>query len=230
MSEQTCDLSRCFLCRHCLPEWKPAVATNKHTFSVKKGRTLFREGDPVKGLFFINAGSVKVHKQWKEGKELIVRFAREGDVLGHRGLNEPSYPVTTTALEDSRFCFISTDFLDATLKTNPGFTYALLQFYAAELQKAENRMRNLAHMDVKGRTADALLQLQDLFGSDAAGTIDARISRQDIASYAGTTYETVFKFFNELQERRVLSTSGKSLQINDAAQLRALVAQTPHTP
>ncbi|RYY65741.1 MAG: Crp/Fnr family transcriptional regulator [Chitinophagaceae bacterium] len=196
--------------------------------AVKKGKTLFREGDPVTGIYFIYTGAVKVHKQWTEGKELILRFAKRGDILGHRGLSDKVYPVSTTTLEDSRFCFISTEFLEATLKTNPAFTYEMLYFYADELQKAENRMRNLAHMDVKGRIADALLQLHTFFGSDPAGTIDAKISRQDIASYAGSTYETVFKFFNELSAQGILSTEGKSLRINDPARLRAFVtAQAP---
>ncbi len=38
------------------------------------------------GIWFINRGKFKVHKQWGEDKELIVRLARDGDIVGHRGM------------------------------------------------------------------------------------------------------------------------------------------------
>jgi CRP/FNR family transcriptional regulator len=81
-------------------------------------------------------------------------------------------------------------------------------------------MRDLAHMEVKGRIADAVLELAEVFGMDQNKTIAASITRQDIASYAGTTYETVFKFFTELTQAKIISTSGKSIKINTPDRLK----------
>jgi len=221
MQEVACNVNSCFLCSFCIPAWKEAIALHKKTYQFKKGEDIFREGDPVKGIYFIYTGSVKVYKQWGEQKQLILRFAKAGDILGHRGLGGVvEYPIGATALEDSKACFISNDFLEATLKTNPELTYKLMHFYATELQKAEMRMRDLAHMEVKGRVAEALLELRNIFGVNHDQHIAATITRQDIASYAGTTYETVFKFFNELAEEKIITTNGKSIKINDSELLQ----------
>jgi CRP-like cAMP-binding protein len=221
MQEVACNVSSCFLCSFCIPAWKEAIAFHKKTFQFKKGEEIFREGDPVKGIYFIYTGSVKVYKQWGEQKQLILRFAKAGDILGHRGLGGVvEYPIGATALEDTNACFITNDFLEATLKTNHELSYKLMHFYATELQKAEKRMRDLAHMEVKGRVAEALLELVNVFGVDKHQHIAATITRQDIASYAGTTYETVFKFFNELAEDTIISTNGKSIKINDTSRLQ----------
>ena len=221
MQAVSCNLEDCFLCRFCIPEWKEAIAVKKTTLLVKKGKQLFREGENVKGIFFIYSGSVKIHKQWTDGKELVLRFAKAGDIAGHRGLGGGDhYPVSATALEDTKLCFIANDFLEATLKTNHGLTYTLLQFYAAELQKAEQRMRDLAHMEVKGRVAGALLEIAGFFGLDKDKFIAVPITRQDIASYAGTTYETVFKFFTELVGAKIISTSGKNIRIHEPEKLK----------
>jgi CRP/FNR family transcriptional regulator len=234
MLETVCGLDRCFLCQHCIPEWKEVIANRKQTFSVKKGKTLFREGEKVTGIFFINSGTVKIQTPWTADRELIIRFARSGDIAGHRGLNSyvqrlpdgrssgDVYPVTATAVEDTTACFITNAFLETSLRANPSLTYALMQFYALELQKAEKRMRELIHMEVKGRIAGALLDMEQTFGIDKDRFIAVVLTRQDIASYAGTTYETVFKFFTELVAGKIISTSGKSIRIDKPGELRVL--------
>jgi CRP-like cAMP-binding protein len=224
MKNEHCDLNTCFLCRHCIPEWKEVIAVKKTTLLFKKGEFLFKEGEPVKGIYFLYSGAVKVHKKWVGGKELIIRFAGPGDILGHRGLAAGDmFPVSATALEDSKACFVSNSFLESTLKADHAFTYTLMQFYAAELQKAELRMRNLALMEVKGRIAETLLELQAVYGTAKNKYIRVPVTRQDIAGYAGTTYETVFKLLKILVNAKIIQVSGKSICINKPDKLQALV-------
>ncbi|HCL82340.1 MAG TPA: transcriptional regulator [Chitinophagaceae bacterium] len=221
MANAHCNLNDCFLCRHSIPEWRPLIGLNKETKTFKKGKPVFIEGEPVKGIYFVYAGWVKIHKKWTHPRELIVRFAGPGDVIGHRGLGEEkNYPVSATALDDSTICFVPSDFLESSFKANPNLTYRFMQFYAGELQKAEKRMRDLVHMEVKGRIAGALLEISRLFGTNPEGYIALPISRQDIASYAGTTYETIFKTFNEWMEDTIISTSGKYIRLDKPDKLR----------
>src|SRR6476661_8482609 len=130
---ESCNLSSCFLCMNCIPEWKELIAVRKRTLAFKKGKAIFREGEPVKGIYFIYSGSVKVFKHWEAEKELIIRFARTGEVLGFRGIGgqEETYPISSVALEDTKACFIPNDLLESTLRTNPDFTYKLMLLYAA---------------------------------------------------------------------------------------------------
>jgi CRP-like cAMP-binding protein len=212
----TCDLHSCFLCKMCLDEWVPAIGVHKKNVHFRKGEVIFREGDPVTGIYFVYRGVVKVHKKWGEDKEIILRFANEGSLFGHRGLGlskELVYPISATAVEPVTVCFIDLDFFNASLKTNYGFIRALLGFYAGELQESEEKMRNLAHMQVKGRIANCILALQDKFGRTDEGYINLTLSRQDLASYAGTTYETVFRVTNEFARDELISLSGKDIRI-----------------
>jgi CRP-like cAMP-binding protein len=217
-----CDLKTCFLCRQCLPEWLPAIQANRKNLTFRKGELIFQEGDPVQGIYFVYSGTVKVHKKWGTEKELILRFAQQGDIFGHRGLggHEAVYPISATALEPLNACFIDTEFFKASLKVNPDFIHGLLLFFADELQESERKMRNLAHMQVKGRVVLALLALQEKFGRTPDGAIQMTLSRQDLASLVGATYETVFRIINELAEEELIVVAGKSITVTDADKLK----------
>lgn len=224
ISPDPCDAGSCFLCRHCLPEWKGAIAAAREILQYKKGYMIYREGTEVAGLYFIKDGAVKVHQSWGKDKEIILRFAAAGDVLGHRGQGGPAiFPVSATTLEPTTVCFIPNDFLETTFKTNPSFLYSMMQLYATELQKAELRMRALALTPVKAVVAETLLTIKDIFGVDRAGFIRVPITRSDIADYAGTTYEAVFRLLTEWAAEGLVSTSGKYIRINDDQKLSNLI-------
>ena len=196
------------------------TASHKKTQLFKKGKALFTEGDPVEGIYFLYTGVVKIHAPWIDGREMIIRFTRGGEIAGHRGLGGGAvYPISATALEDTVACFVDNAFLELSFKANPSFTYTLMHLYATELQKAEKRMRELTHRETKGRIAWALLDILEGSGTAPDGTLALKLTRQDIAAYAGTTYETVFKFFAELTTAGVIATSGKDIRIMDPAKL-----------
>ena len=215
-----CDLATCSMCKSCKPEWLKAIDVNRKLIHYNKGESIFQEGDTVNGMYFIFSGLVKVHKKWSDNKELILRFAKVGAIVGHRGLGgDTIYPVSATALAASDICFVDLDFFMATLKVNPDYLFDLMMFFAAELKDSEKRMRNIAHMNTKGRIGQSLITLQDKFGTDADGFINIEISRQDLASYTGTTYETLFKIMNELAEENAIHIDSKRTKLLDNPKL-----------
>lgn len=215
----------CFLCKNSTSEWHLALEVHSKQVKFKRGESIFKENDPVSGFYFVHTGKVKVHKHWgDDGKDLIIKFAKEGDILGHRGLGtEQKYPVSATAVEAVSACFITAGFLQASILVNPALAYQLILFYADELQKAEQGMRDMVHMNVKSRIANSLVKLRDIFGVDESGFINTSLSRQDIASFAGTTYETVFKVFTNWSEEHIIDATGKQISITDEKKLMAQI-------
>lgn len=223
MKKTNCNLNSCFFCQGCSKEWLELTQLKKQTFLFKKNERLLNEGSAVTGMYFMLSGAVKVHKQWGYDKELIIRFARKGDILGIRGFGDTVYRISATALEETMACFIPDEHLQASLRINPALSYKLMLFYATELNNAEQRMSDLAHRDVKGRIADMLLMLHDTFGEGKDHFLQIILSRQDIAAYAGTTYETVFKIFTEWTASGWIKTDGKRIRIRNKKDLKSLI-------
>lgn len=224
--KNVCDTQSCYLCERCLPDWIPAVKANRINYEVKKGQSIFTEDDPVSGIYFIYSGTVKVHKRWDKEKELIIRFGKQGDIIGHLGLGkEAKYPVSATALEPTILCFLDQAFFDSTLKVNPDLTYKLMHLFADELQDSRKSMLDFVHMSVRARIAKSFIALKNKFGVGPDNTINLEISRQDLASFSGASYETLFKVVNDLTLNKIVELTGRRIVILDEARLLNIISQ-----
>lgn len=221
MNEQKTPIhDHCFMCSRVLAEWLPALALHRQTMKIKKGRLVFKEGDKVTGIYFVLKGLIKVHKAWGS-KELILRFAQQGTVLGHRGISslKDTYPISATALEDSLVCYVPMDFFNKSLTINHQFTHDLMMFLADELRQSEEKMLDINLKSVKSRLAKGISLLKRNFGLDADGFITFAINKNDLAAYAGTTYETSFRVMNELQADGLIEVNGKRIKVLDEEKL-----------
>lgn len=215
----------CFLCKYCLPEWQALIDAKATIHHYKKGESIFKAGETLSGFYFIHEGNVKIHKKWKNNKDLIIKFSGAGNILGHRGLSDQKHPVSATALDRVTLCFIDAEFFATTLLVNHQLSYQMVLFFADELQKTEQSMSNMVQMDVKSRIALALLDISHAFGLDQEGYINSSLSKQDIASYAGTTYESLFKTLNDWKEKKLINLSEKKIKIIDAENFRKLMIE-----
>ena len=193
---------------------------NKSNIKCKKGQQFVIEGAPVNGLFFILKGTVKVFRTGINGREQIVRFAKEGEIIGHRGFGtEEYYSIGAIALQDSVLCYFSKEQLQNALLELPKFTYDMMLFYANELNKSENKVKSISQMTVRERVIDTLLYLHRKFG-DLSGFINLQLSRKEYADYAGTTEEQVIRVFSALKKENLIIAKGKKIGIHNLQLLR----------
>ncbi len=209
----TCVNLNCLIKKHVGNEEVKAIVRDKHTLTCKKSQQFIMEGAPIHGLYFIYKGRAKVTKTGIEGREQIVRFANDGDIVGHRGFGtEKTYPIGATALEDITLCTFTSDTLFNVLHKAPAFTFDVLLFYADELNKSENRVRKFAQMSVREKVIDGLLYLSNKFGQTNK-YINIILSRRDIADFAGTTEEQVIRIISSLKKEKLIVTEGKKIGI-----------------
>jgi CRP-like cAMP-binding protein len=185
----------------------------KHSFSCKKSQQFIIEGAPIQGLYFVQKGKVKTVKTGINGREQIVRFTTNGDTVGFRGFGTSKrYFIGAYALEDTVLCYFSNEVMLDILQNVPEFTYDMMLFYAEELNKSENNIRKIAHMNVRERVIDTLLYIYKKFGQ-SNGLININLSRKEIADFAGTTEEQVTRMISALKKEELIHTVGKRIGI-----------------
>jgi len=197
----------------------------KKTLKCKKGQQFIIEGAPVNGLFFIFKGTVKVFRTGINGREQIVRFAKEGEIIGHRGFGtEESYSIGAIALQDAVLCYVSKDDLQKALLENPKFSYDMMLFYANELNRSESKVKSISQMTVRERVIDTLLYIHRKFGN-LRGFLNLPLSRKEYADYAGTTEEQVIRIFSTLKKEGLISAKGKKIGIANVQDLKNEISE-----
>ena len=165
---ESCKHTNCMLFSYCPHSQSGQTFLKKNAiifYHYKKGHQIIVEDNPVMGIFFIQKGKVKVYRSFAKGHDLILRFAKDGEVVGHRGFgSEMIYPISAAALEDATMCFIPKDDFYQLLHHFPKFSFTILLFYADELKRIESRFMNMSKMTVKEKTVDALLEIKKVFG------------------------------------------------------------------
>jgi len=175
----------------------------KHTITCKKSRNFILEGAPVHGLFFVYNGKAKVYKTGINGREQIVRFAKDGEIIGHRGFGAGQfYQVSAETVEDTILCEFTNNILHDMLKAIPNLTFNMMTFYAEELNKSETKVRKFAQMTVREKVIDAILYINRKFGQTNS-FLNVKLSRKEIADFAGTTEEQVIRVISSLKKEKI---------------------------
>ena len=226
------QIDACNLCEgeNCLVRKYSDVLLNNDTdqntvLKCKKGQQFIIEGAPVNGLFFIKKGTVKVFRTGINGREQIVRFAKDCEIIGHRGFGtQEYYSIGAIALQDTELYYFSKEYLQKILIENPSITYDMMLFYANELNRSENKVKSISQMTVRERVIDTLLYIHRKFG-DLRGFLNLPLSRKEYADYAGTTEEQVIRIFSTLKKEGLITAKGKKIGINNVQNLKNEISE-----
>lgn len=185
----------------------------KECGNYKKGQLIFHEGSLPHGVFCVNSGKIKISQTGDEGKEQIIRFSREGDVLGYRSLlSGDKYSSSATAIHDSNVCFIPRETFLSLLEGNSGLSRKLLVLLSNELKEAESKITHIAQKPVRERVAEALLCLKEAYGYEPDGaTINVSLTREEIANIVGTTPESAIRLLSEFRRDNIIDLKGKKI-------------------
>lgn len=191
------------------------VSIQKHCNFYLKGQQIFTEGNSPTGLHCVNKGKIKVSQSGFEGKEQIIRLAKEGDILGYRSLiSGEAYTASAIAIEDSKVCIIPKNLFFEMIQKNPDITGRIMKLLASDLKDAENKITNLAQKPVIERLAEAILMLKEYYGFVRdENSLNITITREEIANIVGTATETAIRILSELKREGIIALDGKKIKI-----------------
>lgn len=195
----------------------------KKTVFFNKGEALFDEGSNVDGIYFIENGTAKLYKLGFNRKEQILRFIKEGDIIGYRALLiDEAYQATAEAMSDLQAIFIPSDVFLHLLEVDSQLSYTMLQKISFELGESSNTVTFLAQKTVRERLAEVLLLLEQKLGTDPEGFIKISLTREEIANLIGTATESAIRLISEFKQDDYIAVEGRNIKILNHEKLKKL--------
>ncbi len=191
--------------------------------SFKRGKTIFRKGEPGRGMMMIVSGRVKITSP-AGGNEAFLAVAGPGEVFGEIALLDGG-PRTAdaVALEDTELLVLDRrDFLPL-VQRHPSAFLSLLEVLCARIRADTEMVEDFLFLDLPARLGRALRRLAEHNGTPVENgvRIDVRFSQRELGKTVGMTRESINKQLRIWRDRKILDIADGHIVILDMEALSA---------
>lgn len=178
--------------------------------------TLFVEGQTARDIVILMEGRVKLSINSSNGKRLVLRIARPGEILGISSALAGN-PYRTTA-ESLYQCCVSalprSDFLDFLVR-QPAARQSIASALSLDYDLACERLRTIGLASTAAAKLALLLLEWSVGGRQTERGIRIHLSltHGEIGEYIGVSRETVTRILNKFKRRRIVDLQGAILTI-----------------
>ncbi|MFZ9115689.1 MAG: cyclic nucleotide-binding domain-containing protein, partial [Burkholderiaceae bacterium] len=204
--------SNCNLRELCLPvglsaneltELDALVANRRR---IKKGASLYTEGDTFTSLFAVRSGFFKTRVTTPDGRDQVTGFQMTGEILGLDGIVNDKHSCDAVALEDSEVCVMPFSRIEEISRSVHSLQNHMHKIMSREIVKDQSIMILLGGMRAEERLAAFLMNLiQRLSARGFSKTeLVLRMTREEIGNYLGMKLETVSRTFSKFADEGLI--------------------------
>jgi CRP/FNR family transcriptional regulator len=191
---------------------------------------VFMEGDPAEWFCIVRSGRIKILRQSRAGKEVVLELLGSGEPFGGVAVIERRpYPASAQAAQASVVLKIPSEAIVTLCERHPGIIRAMALMIGRRLRAAHDSVKSLSVDPVEARLAAALLRLAERDGvrGPRGLTLPFHLTRQSLADMTGTTVESAIRVVSRWQKDGVVRDEGGRLVLIDLDQLRSLAEGQP---
>jgi CRP/FNR family transcriptional regulator len=183
---------------------------------VPAGGTIYREDDTPRCTLVVS-GLVRNFMTSPTGREVTVRYARPGDLLGIATVVGGPAPVAVQMVTDVTLLFLNAATLAAMGRTEPAVGWLLAEEVTRRLYETLEILADQTFGSLRQRVARHLL---DLAASQRRGGQPlAPVTQQALADAVGSVRPAVARVIGELRDAGLVETVPDGIVIRDPARL-----------
>jgi len=200
------------------------LKNESNTNEYKKKQIIYKEGTQPHYLFYILKGKIKTFKTHEDGKDLVIDLYNEGDFLGYVALLEgTSYKENAESMEETEIALIPRKDFEELINNDPTIAKKFIGLLSKNSIEKEKRLLGIAYNTLRKKVADALISLQKKYHTNKKEPYQIDISRDDLASIAGTATESLIRTLSDFKTENLVDIKNGEVVIINERKLENLI-------
>jgi CRP-like cAMP-binding protein len=192
---------------------------NKFGKEYPKGTVLFREGEPGKEMYVLQAGRIAISKQVRD-VEKVLAILGPGEFFGEMAIisNKPRN-ASAKVEEDARLLIIDPRTFEAMIRGNSEIAVRMIKKLAERLSEADAQIENLLLSDPNSRVVHHLLTVCQGRGRPTEEGIEVDFPVRDLPRELGVGEPAIRYLLHRLERSGLVESSGDRVLVRDTARL-----------
>lgn len=191
----------------------------------RKNEKIYAEGDRPEALLCLVSGKVMIYREGVGGRPLINRMLHPVQYFGYRAsMADEDYVTAAAAFEDTTIISVPIGVLYHMMDDNTALCRFFIRELAVDLGIADRRIVSITQKHVRGRLAEALLTLSEIYGMDEQGELGLAVSRDILANMSNMTTSNAIRTLSAMAAEGIVSVAGRDIKLLDIEKLRQISA------
>ncbi len=189
-----------------------------------KNQLVYKEGDDAKYFYVVLSGVIRKNKATKDGREITIRLATTGNVIGEFSLfsEETTYFLNAHVIQDARLLCIEKKRFEQEIITNTNLLQEALRWVSLYARRMHMKYRDLIVAGKKGGVYSTLIRFCNSYGIERSKgiLINFPLTNQELANFAGISREVVNRMLTDLKAQGIISVREKKITVHNIDFLR----------
>ncbi len=186
------------------------VAKRAHRRNFPAGTNVLTVEQPGEAVYIILHGTVKIHVEQADGRDVILAILGSGDLLGEMSLiDSVGRSASALTLENSIMLWMDKHTFNKLLDEFSPVARNLVRILSARVRLSDQLIQALATLDVYGRVARQLLAFAERYGRPVANEktcIPIALTQGDIADLVGASRKRVNQVMVAFKSQDLIGT------------------------
>lgn len=197
------------------------VAKNSNVVKYKNHDVIFLQNTRTSHIMYIKSGLVKVYKEGRNGKVLILRIETPNNFLGLMSVfGFDIHQFSAAAIDNTEICFTDITTFKNLINENGPYALRLMNTLSMEGLFLFDRLMSQSHKQLPGRIADVLLYFAEKIFHSTSYTLP--LTRRELAELAGTTKESFIRTLTEFKNDKIIDLDGSLVEIKSMKIIKTL--------
>ncbi len=197
------------------------VQRNSNTVRYNRRDTIFLQNTRTSHLMFVKSGMVKIYKEGRMGKTVILKLATENTFIGLMStFGSEIHEYSGAAVVPTEIIYVDLNTFKNLIKTNGEFAEKLVSNISTKGLYIFNRLIAQTHKQLPGRIADVLLYFSEVIYKKVR--FELPLTRKELAELAGTTKESFIRTLTEFKNDKIIEVYENEIEIKSMKIVKTL--------